>query len=116
VKRLTLAAILVTALFASAVRLSGMTCAVLSAPIGEACKQACCANKSCCAESEQNKSLPSQPLAKTGGINHDLTTVVASTTAIVVAPVQLFERSLHFSAADIIGSAPRPALLCTFLI
>lgn len=114
VKRLTLTAFILLALFASAVRLPASECVVGSAPIGKACKPACCASKTCCAESQKNHSLPSTPLAKDGG-NHGLTAIVAMISTNFVVPFQ----SLHVvfpPPADVATLAPRLELLCTFLI
>jgi hypothetical protein len=106
-------ALLLTALFVSAVRLPALECVVASAPIGKACKPVCCANKACCAESQKNHSLPSTPLVKDGG-NHALTATVATTSTNFVVP---FQSLLVFRPpAAVATSAPRLELLCTFLI
>jgi hypothetical protein len=116
VKRLMLTALLLTALFTSAVRLSAAVCPVLGAPIGKACQMGSCASKSCCADSQKNHKLPSTPLAKDSGSNYELVAVVTPTIATAPTPISALELSSRFSAADIIVSAPKPALLCTFLI
>src|SRR5262249_43937831 len=114
-KQLTVAAIVLTALFASAVRLPATVCAVASSPIGEACHQGCCANKKCCADSQKNHSLPAQPLLKTSG-NHEVIAIVAPVLRASIVSIRSFDVSESPSSSGTFSSAPRPALLCTFLI
>ena len=115
VRQGTLAAILLVALFTTAARLPSSPCAVASAPIGKACRPGCCANKACCAESQKNHSLPSQPLIKDTA-NHELTAIAAPTVAIPNFSIQSSEALPCSQATHFARSAPAPALLCTFLI
>src|SRR5919204_6548113 len=112
-KRLTVTAFVLLALVTSAVRVPASVCAVVSAPIGKACQQGCCANKACCADSDKNKSLPSQPLVKNGA-NHELIAILAPVLANGSFSLQSFEPSPHLSAIHVSSLAPEPALLCTF--
>jgi hypothetical protein len=107
---------LLTALFTSAMRLPANSCPVASAPIGKACQPECCANKSCCIDSEKNHNVPSPPLAKYDGSNNQLVAVVAPCLTDSVIEFQPIQISPHSLAIRIASSAPRPALLCTFLI
>jgi hypothetical protein len=116
VRRLTLTFFLLTTLVLSAVRLPASVCAVSSAPIGKACQQGCCANKSCCAESQQNRSLPAPPLTKDGGPNHELLAIVTPSLANAIVSVRPFGVSPHSAASFVAISRPRLAVLCTFLI
>jgi hypothetical protein len=111
---LTVTALICCALVSSAVRLPAFVCAVSSAAIGKACHPGCCVNKRCCAESQ--KTLPSQPLAKSGSANPDFVAVAAASLARVIVPVRSFERLPHATTVYVVNTAPRPAFLCTFLI
>ena len=75
----------------------------------------CCANKCCCAELQENHSLPSQPLVKSSA-NHELIAVGAPGVALTIFFIQSVQVPPQPSETYIINSAPRPALLCTFLI
>jgi len=117
VKRLTLAGCMLAALFVSAVRLPASSCPVLSAPIGQACKQGSCPNKACCANAEKNKSLPSPPLAKDDSTSQQLVAIVAPSLATCLIPVRAVERPTNLSAHRVAASATsKRAFLCTFLI
>jgi hypothetical protein len=114
VKWLTIVAVLLTALFTGAVRLPASMCPIASAQMGKAC-HGCCANKKCCADSQKNYNLPSQPLAKDSASNHDLMAVAVVALAKGFS-FQSFELRPDSSATQFANSAPRLALLCTFLI
>jgi hypothetical protein len=117
VKRLPLVGCMLAALFVSAVRLPASSCPVLSAPIGQACKQGSCPNKACCADAEKNKSLPSPPLAKNDGASQNLVAIVAPRLTTCLIPVQAVERPTDLSAHRVAASATaKRAFLCTFLI
>jgi len=116
VKRLTLTAFMLLGLFASAVRLPASVCPVSSAPLGQPCRMGCCANKCCCADSQKNHNLPSPPAAKDNGSNHEISAVVWVTTTNFVTSSPSFRVSFSSSPVAPASSAPRPELLCTFLI
>ena len=105
-----------TALFTAPVGLGARSCILSSAPVQQPCKPGSCANKTCCATSNQHKSSTTQPLAKSDS-NYQ---VSASTGALptTVPPsvelgVQLFPRS---NAAFGAHSPPTLALICIRLI
>jgi hypothetical protein len=103
------------ALLMSAVRLPATVCPVANPAIGKSC-HGCCANKTCCAESKKNQNIPSTPIAKDSGGNHELVAIVSQVVSAKVAQFTTREPSLRFSAVCIADSAPQPAFLCTFLI
>jgi hypothetical protein len=116
VKRLTLTAFMLLGLFASAVRLPASVCPVCSAPLGQACRMGCCANKCCCADSQKNHNLPSPPAAKDYSSNHEITAIVWATTTNFVTSSPSFDVSFGSWRVAPANSAPRQELLCTFLI
>jgi hypothetical protein len=104
------------ALLTAPVGLSARSCILSSAPVQQPCKPGCCANKTCCATSNQHKSSTTQPLAKSDP-NYQ---VSASTGALptTVPPsfllaVQVFPRSNVVFGAH---SPPTLALICIRLI
>jgi len=115
-KQLTLTTFLLIGLVASAVRLPASICPVASAPIGKACQMGCCANKCCCVQSQKQQNLPSTPLAKDSASNVQPIIAVAATVIPFVTPPHSFHISSNTSASLVADQAPRPALLCTFLI
>jgi hypothetical protein len=75
------AAILITVVLAMAVtplRLPAASCILSNAPSQKACKMDCCANKTCCAVSEKNKGLASQPLAQNAAAKHQVIGVLVT--------------------------------------
>ena len=116
VRRVTVTALLVAVLFTSAVRLPASVCPVKSAPIGKACQMGCCSNKCCCVQLQKQQNLPSTPLAKDNASNAQPIIAITATAIAVVTPPRIVDGSLNGSAFLIADHAPRPALLCTFLI
>jgi len=116
VTRFALTAVVLTALFSSAVRLPAAVCVVASAPIGKACHQGCCANKVCCVDSEKNKSLPSIPAAKDTGTNQQLLAVPATISSGVIVQLRSVASADSAAAKTIICAQPQLAVLCSFLI
>src|SRR5262249_9667987 len=98
---MTLAAMLLTALFTSAVRLPSPGCVIAGAPIGKACHPGSCANKACCADSQKNHSLPSQPLAKESGPNQQLIAILTSSLTNGFVPFRFSETSPDFSVSRV---------------
>lgn len=113
---LIVTALVCCALASDVVRLPASVCAVSSAPMGKACQPGCCANKKCCADSQANRSLPSQPLAKTGSANPDSLAVPATSLTLAISPVRSFELFPRSKTVYRVSAAPQPAFLCTFLI
>ena len=116
VKRLTLTAFMLLGLFASVVRLPASVCPVSSAPLGQACRMGCCANKCCCADSQKNHDLPSPPAAKDSSNSHEISAVVWAMTTNLGNSSPSFPVSFSSSPVAPASSAPRLELLCTFLI
>src|SRR5207247_6623915 len=54
--RIVLSIAMATALVTAPVSLTARSCILSSAPIQQACKPGCCANKTCCATSSEHKS------------------------------------------------------------
>jgi hypothetical protein len=105
------------ALCTSAVRLPALECAVVSAPIGKSCQMDCCANKSCCLQSQKKQhELPKTPLTRDNGLNQQLVAVVAPLLTTDRIKFPEIASSPYLSAIQVTHLAPKPALLCTFLI
>ena len=104
-----------TAIVVSPVGLASRSCILTSAPAEQACKPACCANKTCCVTANEHKSTPTQPLAK-----DDSTQQLKATgfvTALSFSSFEVGAEQFRFQAAAPLSNAPpRLALLCTFLI
>jgi len=104
------------ALVASPVGLASRSCILTSAPVQQACKPACCANKTCCATADEHKSNANQPLGKTDSnykVNATSVALPAAVLPIAESCAQPFPSSNAASGAH---SPPRLALLCTLLI
>jgi hypothetical protein len=109
--------VILAALCTSAVRLPASECAVASAPIGMSCHMDCCANKSCCIESQNGRhELPKLPLTQNTASHQQLVAIVAPCLTTREFQFSNIEPSSHSSATQLMLSAPNPALLCTFLI
>jgi hypothetical protein len=90
--------------------LSARTCILSNVASEKACKPGCCANKKCCETSEKNRATPSQPLAKSGADQQNVTTVPA--TIVFALPVDVATESRVLSSAERIAHSP-PLLLLT---
>src|SRR5438046_9673470 len=107
INRLTLAALIVMALFVSAVRLPASACPASSPSIGQACKQGSCPNKACCAEAEKNKARPSsQPFVKDDTTASLLVAVVTSSVTSCSLVVRPAEHSAGPAALGLTASTP----------
>src|SRR5246127_3210488 len=98
-----MAATLVTA----PVSLTARSCILSSAPIQQACKPGCCANKTCCATSSEHKSTPSQPLTK-GDSSYK---VNATPVALLVVPPSLESGAQQFPVSNVDSPAHSPPTL-----
>lgn len=116
VRRLTLAALMLMALVASAVRLPATNCTATRAPIGKSCPHGCCANMGCCADSQKNNDLSTVPLTKVGRANQELVAIFTLGLTTRVFAIQSFDPSPEPLATQVTGSVSKFALLCTFLI
>jgi hypothetical protein len=92
------------------------SCILSSAPVQKACQSGCCANKTCCATSTENKSTPSQPLAKADSSYKLDATSVALATAVSAIREFGAQRFLLSNAASEAHSPPTLALICIRLI
>jgi len=102
---------LVAAPMASAAR----SCILSSTPAEQACKPACCANKTCCVTANEHKSTPTQPLAK--GDSSQQLKATGFVTALCFSSFEVGAEQFRFQAAAPLSKAPpRLALLCTLLI
>ena len=109
---LAAAVALVAAPMASAAR----SCILSSTPAEQACKPACCANKTCCVTANEHKSTPKQPLGKADSNYKVSATSVALPLAMSPwseSGAQTFPRS---NAAFAAHSPPTLALICIRLI
>ena len=100
----------------AATPLSARACILSNVASEKACKPACCANKTCCATSNQHKSNTTQPLAKSDSSYQVNATSTALPTAVL--PIQEFGVELfpHCSEAYDAHSPPTLALICIRLI
>jgi hypothetical protein len=95
---------------------SARTCILTGSSNQKACSAGCCANKSCCIDSQKTRALPNQPLAKSNTTSQEDISL-STTTALVVANPHLQVREfVSAECACSYHSPPRLALLCTFLI
>src|SRR6266513_1500053 len=113
--RIIISMAMAAALFTAPAALTARSCILFSAPAQQACKPGCCANKTCCATSSQNKSTPSQPLAKADSGQQLKATCFAA--ALPLSSHEVGAEQFRFqTVAPLANSAARLALLCTFLI
>jgi len=96
--------------------LSARSCILSNVPSEKVCMPGCCANKACCAASTENKSTPSQPLAKTDSSYKLNATFIASPAAF--SPSREFgaQQLLLSNAASGAHSPSTLALICIRLI
>src|SRR5262249_42978530 len=114
-KRALLTALMFNAVGVSALRLPASDCIVSDAPLGKACRPGCCTNKVCCADSQKNKSLPSQRLLNTARLPNELRLPLRIQRSQFLRS-RPWKHSPDSSAIRIGISAPRLTVLCTFLI
>src|SRR5260370_24701422 len=114
--RIIVSLLMTAVLFTAPVSLSARSCILSSAPVQQACKPACCANKTCCATSEQHKSSTTEPLGKSDSnyqVNASTVVLPAAVLPSLESGVQLFpSRNAAFGA----HSPPTLALICIRLI
>jgi len=110
-----IAVAIVMALFAATVRLPASPCIITNAADSKPCAPGSCANKKCCATSQERTGPSTQTLAKTNITNETL----AATPSVVAIPLSIqavSEAQYWPSVAVGRASQDRTALLCTFLI
>jgi hypothetical protein len=92
------------------------SCILVNAPSQKACQPGCCANKTCCATSPKNTAPASQPLAKSDA-GQQLSATCYATVALPCPNCAAGTEQFRFPVTSLsANSAPRLALLCTFLI
>ena len=96
--------------------LAGRSCILSSAPAQAACKPRCCANKTCCATSNQHKSTSTQPLAKADSNYKVSATCVALLSAVPPSSESGAQAYLFSNAGSDAHSPPKLALICIRLI
>src|SRR5206468_602996 len=114
--RIVLSIATAAALFTAPAGLTARSCILSSSPEQKACQSSCCANKSCCAISSENKSTPSQPLAKADSSYKLNASWVALPTAVSPSPDSDAQQFLLSNAASSAHSPPTLALICIRLI
>ena len=112
--RIATALIMVAALLAIPFQASARTCIISDAPINQACKPGCCANKACCATSRKKKAPV--PFAKS--VSRAELNAACIRSAIAISPVcfSLPRQSSVSGARSVALASPQLAVLCTFLI
>jgi hypothetical protein len=103
------------ALITAPVSLTARSCILSSAPVQQACKPGCCANKMCCATSSQHKSNPSQPLTKADS-SYQVNATAVALLAVAPSPESGAQQFSVSHAASGAHSPPTLALICIRLI
>jgi len=116
VSRIIVSVAMTAVLFTAPMGLTARSCILSSAPVQEACKPTCCANKTCCATSSEHKSTPAHPLAKADS-SYDVNAASVALPVIVPPSTEsASEQFLPFNAALGAHSPPTLALICIRLI
>jgi hypothetical protein len=87
-----------------------------SAPEQKACNPGCCANKTCCATSNEHKSSSSQPLGKADSNYKPSATSIAVAAVVSPSSESGAQVILQSNAAFRAHSPPPLALICIRLI
>jgi len=103
-------------LVTSPVGLASRSCILISAPVQQACKPACCANKTCCATANEHKSSSTQPLGKSDSNYRVNATSVALPAAILPGVEFAAQHFSYINVAFRARSLPTLALICIRLI
>jgi hypothetical protein len=114
--RITVALGLAAALCLAPMRLPAQSCILSNMPSEKACQPGCCANKTCCAVSEENTAPAAQPLAKNDSAAK--LTATSPILALAVSP-NLAPASPQVASPIVDASAHSPptlALICIRLI
>jgi hypothetical protein len=102
-------------LFMAPMGFTARSCILSSAPAQQACKPGSCANKTCCATSNEHKSTPAHPLTKADSSYK----VNATSIALPVVPPSPESGAQRFAVSNAESSAHSPltlALICIRLI
>jgi hypothetical protein len=103
------------ALITAPVTVTARSCILSSAPVQQACKPACCANKTCCATSSEHKSTSSQPLAKADS-SYNVSATFVALPVLPAIPESGVQRFQVFHAESEAHSPLTLALICIRLI
>jgi len=104
-------------LFAAPLGFATRSCILSSAPTEQACKPGSCANKTCCATSNEHKSTPAHQLAKAdSGYDVNAASVASATVIVPPSPEVARQKFLLSNASVVAHSSPTLAVLCSFLI
>jgi hypothetical protein len=107
---------MVAALVTAPVGFASRSCILTSAPVQQACKPACCANKTCCATADEHKSNAGQPLGKTDSTCKVNATSIALAAAVLPSAESGAQPFSIPSAACNAHLPPTLALICIRLI
>ncbi len=113
--RIVLSIAMAAALVTAPVNLTARSCILSSAPIQQACKPGCCANKTCCATSSEHKSTPSQPLTKADS-SYKVNATPIALPVVLPSPEAGAQQIPSFNAKCSAHSPPTLALICIRLI
>src|SRR4051794_35915325 len=114
--RIIISVAMTAALLTAPAGLSARSCILSSAPAQKACKQGCCANKTCCATSKEHKSAPGDPLGKADSNYKVSATCVAISPALSQSCESGAQQFLLSNATSSAHSPPPLALICIRLI
>jgi hypothetical protein len=115
--RMLFAALMLAALVTSSVKLPASECVAAGSPIGKSCRMACCANKTCCIDSQKKQHEPAKlPVTRDNASDQQFVAAIAAPIISAHLNVDAVEQLRDSTAAGYCRFALRPALLCTFLI
>jgi hypothetical protein len=97
-------------------RLVAASCILSNAPSQEACKANCCANRTCCAMSQKNTGVSSQPFAQDSNAKQQLVALVLTLSASHLPQSFRLERIPSTSELVRAHSPPPLAATCIRLI
>jgi hypothetical protein len=114
--RIVISVMMTAVLFTAPMGLAARSCMLSSAPEQQACKPRSCANKTCCATSNERKSTPAHSLAKADS-SYDVNAASVMLPVIVPPSPELASQKFLPSNASLgRHSPPTLAVLCSFLI
>jgi hypothetical protein len=113
--RIIISVAMAAALITAPGSVTARSCILSSAPVQQACKPGCCANKACCATSNEHKSTSSQPLTKADS-NYQVNTTAVALPVVLPSPESGAQQFSVSHAASSAHSPPTFALICIRLI
>jgi len=103
-------------LFVAQAGFAAPSCILSSPPTQQACKPGSCANKTCCATSNQHKSTPAHPLAKSNS-SYEVNAIPVALPVTIPPNLEVASQKFLLSnAAFGAHSPPTLALICIRLI